>query len=700
MINNNHGIKHDDQLLLEAQLANNLINETSPYLLQHAHNPVNWYPWGEEALTISKTEDKPILLSIGYSACHWCHVMERESFENPDIAALMNEHFVNIKVAREERPDLDAVYMEAVQMLTGSGGWPMTVFLTPEGKPFYGGTYFPPVDQSGMPGFPRLLTSVSQAYHNNKSEIERVTSQLTEQMGRNGSMSAGVTPLTIDILHQAYNALAGNFDYQNGGFGKAPKFPQPMTPEFLLHYHSHNYNPRALEMVEFTLEKMAYGGMYDQVGGGFHRYSTDSYWLVPHFEKMLYDNALIAKLYVHAYQITKKPLYKRIAEETIDYVLREMTSPLGGFYSAQDADSEGVEGKFFVWSRVEIIEALGEHAGDIFSRFYNVSDRGNFEGQNILNMSKSEEEFATDNAIDLDELATILNKGKSALLEIREKRIHPLLDDKVLASWNGLMIKTLSEAGSALNREDYIESARKCAEFILTELRDGDRLLRTYRNGTAKLLGYLEDYSFIADGLIALYENTFEDYWLKNAIAMSDNMINLFWDETLGGFYDTGHDHETLVVRPRDIFDNAQPCGGSIASDVMIRLAVITDNDDYLQKGVTPLRGLHQLMARAPSGTAHWLSVLDFHIHTPKEIAIIGDKTDQATTELKEIVFHTYLPNKIVVGRHGSDTGISSPLLDGKEKQNDKPTVYVCENYTCLNPTNDPQTLLTQLSDE
>ena len=700
MINNNHGIKHDDQLLLEAQLANNLINETSPYLLQHAHNPVNWYPWDEEALTISKTEDKPILLSIGYSACHWCHVMERESFENPDIAALMNEHFVNIKVDREERPDLDAVYMEAVQMLTGSGGWPMTVFLTPEGKPFYGGTYFPPVDQSGMPGFPRLLTSVSQAYHNNKSEIERVTSQLTEQMGRNGSMSAGVTPLTIDILHQAYNALAGNFDYQNGGFGNAPKFPQPMTPEFLLHYHSHNYNPRALEMVEFTLEKMAYGGMYDQVGGGFHRYSTDSYWLVPHFEKMLYDNALIAKLYVHAYQITKKPLYKRIAEETIDYVLREMTSPLGGFYSAQDADSEGVEGKFFVWSRVEIIEALGEHAGDIFSRFYNVSDRGNFEGQNILNMSKSEEEFATDNAIDLDELATILNKGKSALLEIREKRIHPLLDDKVLASWNGLMIKTLSEAGSALNREDYIEAARKCAEFILTELRDGDRLLRTYRNGTAKLLGYLEDYSFIADGLIALYENTFEDYWLKNAIAMSDNMINLFWDETLGGFYDTGHDHETLVVRPRDIFDNAQPCGGSIASDVMIRLAVITDNDDYLQKGVTPLRGLHQLMARAPSGTAHWLSVLDFHIHTPKEIAIIGDKTDQATTELKEIVFHTYLPNKIVVGRHGSDTGISSPLLDGKEKQNDKPTVYVCENYTCLNPTNDPQTLLTQLSDE
>ncbi len=698
MINNNHEI--NDHILLEAQLANHLINETSPYLLQHAHNPVNWYPWGEEALRISKIEDKPILLSIGYSACHWCHVMERESFENPDIATLMNENFINIKVDREERPDLDAVYMEAVQMLTGSGGWPMTVFLTPEGKPFYGGTYFPPVDQSGMPGFPRLLASVSQAYQNNKSEIERVTSQLTEQMGRNGSMTPGVTPLTIDVLHQAYNSLASNFDYQNGGFGNAPKFPQPMTPEFLLHYHHHNYNPRALEMVEFTLNKMAYGGMYDQIGGGFHRYSTDSYWLVPHFEKMLYDNALIAKLYVHAYQITRKPLYKRIAEETIDYVLREMTSSMGGFYSAQDADSEGVEGKFFVWSRAEIMEALGEHSGDIFTRFYNVTERGNFEGQNILNVSMPEEDFATNNSLDLEELITILCDGKTTLLEIREKRIHPLLDDKILSSWNGLMIRTLSEAGSAFNREDYIESARNCSEFILAQLSNGDRLLRTYRDGTAKLLGYLEDYAFIADGLIALYESTFEDCWLENAISISDNMINLFWDDSLGGFYDTGHDHETLVVRPRDIFDNAQPCGGSVASDVMLRLSVITGNEDYLEKGITPLRGIHQLMARAPSGTAHWLSVLDFHIHTPKEIAIIGDKSDQYTQELKDIVFHTYLPNKIIVGRSNADTGIMSPLLDGKNQQNNKPTAFVCENYTCLNPTNDPQMLRTQLSQE
>ena len=532
-------------------MPNHLINETSPYLLQHAHNPVEWYPWGEDALERSRSEDKPILLSIGYSACHWCHVMERESFENEAIAGLMNENFINIKVDREERPDLDAIYMEAVQMLTGSGGWPMTVFLTPEGKPFYGGTYFPPVDRQNMPGFPRLLLGIAEAYNTNKGEIQRVTQQLTEQMGRGSQVPRGTAILTVDVLHRAYSTLATNFDYQNGGFGMAPKFPQPMTPEFLLRYHDHGYNPRALELVELTLEKMAYGGIYDQVGGGFHRYSTDAYWLVPHFEKMLYDNALLARLYLHAFQITGKPLYRRITEETLDYVLREMTDSGGGFYSAQDADSEGEEGKFFVWTPEEIMDVLGEEDGRVFSGYFGVTSNGNFEGKNILNVPRDPEAFAAEHQLDPEQLDGIVARGRTKLLEVRDLRVHPLLDDKVLASWNGLMLRSFAEAGAVLDRADYLEAAVKNAEFLTTVMCPQGRLLRTYRNGEAKLLGYLEDYSCVADGLIALYEATLDLRWLENAVTMADSMIELFWDEATGGFYDTGSDHEALVIRPR-----------------------------------------------------------------------------------------------------------------------------------------------------
>jgi uncharacterized protein YyaL (SSP411 family) len=682
---------------MEDPVSNHLINETSPYLLQHSENPVEWYPWGPEALERSKTEDKPILLSIGYSACHWCHVMERESFENVNTASIMNRNFINIKVDREERPDLDSVYMEAVQMLTGSGGWPMTVFLTPEGNPFYGGTYFPPSDHMGMPGFPRLLESVSESYRTNRSEIYRVTSQLTEQMGKNGSMTAGVTPLTVDIMHQAYSALATNFDYQNGGFGNAPKFPQPMTPEFLLRYYNQDFNPRALEMVEFTLEKMAYGGIYDQIGGGFHRYSTDAYWLVPHFEKMLYDNALIARLYLHAYQITGKSLYKRITEETIDYVLREMTDANGGFYSAQDADSEGVEGKFFVWPLSEIVNSLDKHAAELFSRFYGASDKGNFEGNNILNIPKPLDIFCQENNVKLENLQEILDQGKTTLLEIRNRRIHPLLDDKILSSWNGLMMKTLAEAGATLNRQDYISAAKQNALFIINNMTSESRLLRSYRQGQAKLLGYLEDYSFVADGLLSLYEATFENQWMDETIKLIDNMIDLFWDTDLGGFYDTGHDHETLVVRPRDIFDNAQPCGGSVAADVLLRLSIITGNEDYISKASTSMRGLHQLMGRAPSGTAHWLAALDFYVNAPKEIAIIGTGNNIETQAFKNIVFETYMPNKVLVGKNQDDQGIDSPLLQARDTDGESPVAYVCENYTCQYPARDTATFIEQL---
>lgn len=687
-------------------MPNRLIDETSPYLLQHAHNPVDWYPWGAGALARSKAEDKPILLSIGYSACHWCHVMERESFEDAAIAALMNDNFVNIKVDREERPDLDAVYMEAVQLLTGSGGWPMTVFLTPEGKPFYGGTYFPPSDRMNMPGFPRVLQAVSEAYRTNRGEIERVTQQLTEQMGRAGQLPQSANPLSAEVLHEAYSRLAANFDYQNGGFGAAPKFPQPMTPEFLLRYYHHGYNPRALEMVELTLKKMACGGVYDQLGGGFHRYSTDGFWLVPHFEKMLYDNALLARLYLHAFQITGDDLYRRITEETLDYVRREMTDGKGGFYSAQDADSEGEEGKFFVWRPHQIQSVLGEADGDIFNRYYGVTAAGNFEGANILNVPVEPEAVAAELGITLERLDSVIARSKIRLLEEREKRIHPLRDDKVLASWNGLMLRSFAEAAAVLGRPDYLAAAVANATFLVEGMiRDG-RLLRTWREGRAKLPGFLEDYACVADGLLALYEATFDVRWLNHAVTLSDTMVELFWDEDIGGFYDTGLEHESLVTRPRDVFDNAQPCGGSVASEVLLRLAVFTGNDEYHLKGARPLRSLSRLMTQAPGGAAYWLGVLDFYVSIPKEIAVIGPRENPATGALLDAVFGRYLPNKVVAGLDTPPVAASPgdataarglPLLEGREMVEGKPTAYVCQHYVCQLPVTDAAALGQQL---
>ncbi len=688
-------------------MPNRLIDETSPYLLQHAHNPVDWYPWGEEALSRSRDEDKPILLSIGYSACHWCHVMERESFEDEAIASLMNANFVNVKVDREERPDLDAVYMEAVQMLTGSGGWPMTVFLTPEGKPFYGGTYFPPTDRMNMPGLPRLLLAVTEAYRTNRGEVERVTNQLTEQMGRSGQLPQGTGLLSADTLHEAYSRLAANFDYQNGGFGAAPKFPQPMTPEFLLRYYHQGHSPRALEMVEMTLEKMAYGGMYDQLGGGFHRYSTDAYWLVPHFEKMLYDNALLARLYLHAWQITGRDLYRRITEETLDYVLREMTDPLGGFYSAQDADSEGVEGKFFVWSPDEIREVLGENDGNMLGGFYGVTDAGNFEGANILNIPQGPEAFSVEHGISEEELAALIARGKPKLLDEREKRIHPFRDDKVISSWNGLMLRAFAEAGAALKRSDYLEAAEANAGFLSQEMMMDGSLLRTFREGQAKIPGYLEDYACAADGYLAVYEATLEQEWLDQSVALANRMIDLFWDEGVGGFYDTGSEHEALVTRPRDVFDNAQPCGGSVASEVLLKLAVVTGDEDYNLKASRPLRALGRLMTQAPGGAAYWLGVLDFYVSLPKEIAIIGDLGDADAGALLDVVHRRYLPNKVVVGATGGiESGETAgtarryevPLLADRGMVDGRATAYVCQNYVCQLPVTDPESLAEQLN--
>ena len=672
-------------------MVNRLIHETSPYLLQHAYNPVDWYPWGEEALGRARLEDKPILLSIGYSACHWCHVMERESFENEAIAGIMNRHFVNIKVDREERPDLDAVYMEAVQMLTGSGGWPMTVFLTPDGKPFYGGTYFPPADRHNMPGFPRLLETVAQAYRNSNPEIRRVTDQLTEQMGRAGRLPRGQGVLDESVLHHAYNALATNFDYQNGGVGGAPKFPQAMTLEILLRYYARGHNDRALSMLELTLEKMARGGIYDQVGGGFHRYSTDGFWLVPHFEKMLYDNALLARLYLHAWLVTGRGLYRRIVEETLDYALREMTGEHGGFFSATDADSEGEEGKFFVWTPAELEAVLGAEDAGLFGAFFGVSARGNFEGKNILNIPVKAADFARRQGVALERVVDVVRRGKEALRVAREAREHPLLDDKALASWNGLMLRALAEAGAALERGDYLDAAARNAAFLLERMRPDGRLMRSFREGQAKLPGFLEDYAFVADGLTALYEATFERRWLDGATELADGMIALFWDEGEGCFYDTGREHEELVVRPRDVFDNAQPCGGSVASDVLLRLAVITGKDDYAAKGAAPLRGLAELMGRAPAGTGRWLAALDFYLSAPVEVAVVGPRDAPETAALLREVHGRYLPNRALVGAEGESAAAGSglPLLEGRGMLGGVPTAYVCEHYVCQLPVTD-----------
>src|SRR6266567_360958 len=590
---------------------NRLIHETSPYLLQHAHNPVDWYPWGEEALQKAKELDRPILLSVGYSACHWCHVMERESFENEEIADLMNQHFVSIKVDREERPDIDSIYMQAVQALTQQGGWPMTVFLTPDGRPFYGGTYYPPRDrQYGrevMPGFPRILLTMADVYQNRRDQVEEQAAQLADYLqkrsssplrGKGDIASTGAMPL--EMLATASQELAADFDAAHGGFGNAPKFPNTMALEFLLRMHLHRVRGEIgtkatrpeLEIVETTLQQMARGGIYDQLGGGFHRYSVDAEWLVPHFEKMLYDNALLSQLYLHVYLVTHNPFYERIVEETLQYVVREMVSAEGGFYSTQDADSEGEEGKFFLWTEEEIRHSLDPHDAALFIDYYGVTRAGNFEGKNILNVVREIEEVADQAQLSVDEVQNSLARSRTVLFKDRERRIKPGRDEKILTSWNGLMLRSFAETARYLNRPDYLQVASNNADFLLRSLRRDGRLLRTYKDGRAHLNGYLEDYAFLVDGLLALYEASFDVRWFNEARALMDQAIDLFVDEQNGGFFDTGVDHEELVSRPKDIMDNATPAGNSVAADVLLKLAAYTGEASYRQRAEDYLRAI------------------------------------------------------------------------------------------------------------
>lgn len=685
-------------------MPNRLIHASSPYLLQHAHNPVDWWEWGPEALARAQAEDKPIFLSIGYAACHWCHVMAHESFEDPEIAAILNEHFINIKVDREERPDIDAIYMNALLAMTGSGGWPMSMFLTPDGKPFYGGTYFPPVERYGMPSFRRVLQSIIRSWQEQRDQVDRTAAVMRQHLANATDLRPQPGDLTFDILDAAFDSLVHFFDHTEGGFGSRPKFPQAMTLEFLLRQHVRTGDPAPLAMAEHTLRKMANGGIYDQLGGGFHRYSTDEGWLIPHFEKMLYDNALLARVYLYAWQITGKPLYRRIVEETLDYVLREMTHPLGGFFSTQDADSEGEEGKFFVWTPAEIKAVLGEAEGEIICRYFGVTEQGNFEGKNVLHVPEDLDTLAQkpDMRPDfLPYLADVVKMARKRLFEAREKRVKPARDEKVLAAWNGLMMRALAEAGGALNRPDYVEAARRNAAFILGHMQDEEgRLYRSWKDGRAQLNAYLEDYADVAEGLIALYQVTFESRWLFEAERLLEVIHRHFWDDDQGAAFHTADDHEALIVRRKDFVDNAEPSGNSAYASAAIRLARLLDRPDLLDRAEVIFRFMRHRLPTQPTAFGHLLCALDMFLRPSREIAIIGDPDDPATRALHQAALRPFLPDAVLAGAAPADVeslGRRIPLLAGRTLVNGRPAAYVCRNFVCNLPVTEPETLTEQL---
>ncbi len=683
-------------------MPNRLAGETSPYLLQHAHNPVNWYPWGPEALERARAEDKPIFLSIGYSACHWCHVMERESFEDPRTAAVMNAAFVNIKVDREERPDLDGIYMQAVQAMTGSGGWPMTVFLTPDGTPFYGGTYFPPDDRPHMPSFTRVLGAIDDAWRNRRDDVVQTGTQLREHLSQGTLKTVALSQVALDpgVLEAAGRGLSAQHDPEFGGFGGAPKFPQPMAIEFLLRYAQRSGNEAARRIAVHALEHMARGGMYDHLGGGFHRYSTDARWLVPHFEKMLYDNAQLARAYLMGYQATGRAEFRTVAEQIIEYILRDMTDPSGGFYSTEDADSEGEEGAFYVWRPAEVRDLLGDEDARVFGAFYDVKESGNFEGRaSILHVDEPTANFAARLGVSEPELLRTLDRGRQLLFQARALRQRPARDEKVLASWNGMMLRALAEAARVLGRTDFLQAAVKNADFLLSTLRRPDgAMYRTWKPGhAARLNGYLEDQANVADGLVALYEATFDPRWLAAAAALADIILARFADPENGGFFDTSSDHETLISRPKDVFDNATPSGNAVAADVLLRLGLLTGQGEYERAAEGVLRLLREPMSRYPLGFARGLNALDFRLGKPREVAILGEPGAEDTEALLRVVFEPFLPNKVVAGAAQSN-GAAIPLLEDREQRNGKATAYVCEHYVCQAPTTDPEVLRGLLS--
>ncbi|MEJ2110385.1 MAG: thioredoxin domain-containing protein [Acidobacteriota bacterium] len=672
---------------------NALVNETSPYLLQHAHNPVDWYPWGEEALARAREEDKPILLSIGYSACHWCHVMERESFENEEIARLMNENFINIKVDREERPDLDAIYMSVVQMVTGGGGWPMTVFLTPDQSPFFCGTYFPPEAAAGRPGFKQVVVEVARAYRERKPDMRANGETIRKELGNLNTLPESRSEIDPSVLDEAVSGIISNYDPRHGGFGQAPKFPPSMTLSFLMRSYVRTGSEELLAIIRNTLIHMACGGIYDQLGGGFHRYSVDSEWLVPHFEKMLYDNALLSRLYIDAHLLTGEGFYRRVAEETLDYVLREMTSREGGFYSSQDADSEGKEGAFFLWSYEQVRAILDDEESDVFCRYFGITREGDFEGINILNIPRSGDIVAKLCGIEEAQLLEIVRSGKRKLFEAREQRVKPGRDDKILTAWNGLMLRSYAEAASALGREDYRLAAVRNAEFVLSRLRKNGRLLRSYKDDRARFNAYLEDYAYLIDGLLSLYEAVFDSRWVSEAETLADIMVREFWDEDGDGFYFTAKSHEDLIHRPKEFYDHATPSGNSVAACALLKLWKLTGDERWSDYAESIFGRMSGLVRRQPGAFAHLLCGVDFYLGRSQEIAIVGDPEAADAKALLQEVFRGYLPNKVVTCGAGSDVFLlkDKTIIDGRA------AAYVCENFTCKSPVTKPEQLKAML---
>jgi len=653
-------------------MANRLAEETSPYLLQHKDNPVDWHPWGQEALARAREENRPILLSIGYSACHWCHVMERESFEDEETAKLMNERFVPIKLDREERPDIDSIYMEACQAMTGHGGWPLNVFLSPEQVPFYAGTYFPPEPRQGMPSWRQVLEAVADAWEQRREEIRQGGERIAEQLRGGARLRPSEQAMNPAVLDHAVVGLRKAFDPANGGFGGAPKFPPASVIELLLRRGE-------TEMTAQTLRAMGSGGIYDQVGGGFARYSVDAHWLVPHFEKMLYDNALLARAYLHGWQVTGEPLFRSVCEETLDWALRELRGPEGGFMSALDADSEGVEGKFYAWSLEELVEVAGEKA----AAWFGASSRGNFEGANILVRGPGEPEARDD--------------WRRRLYEVRAQRAWPAIDGKRLSSWNALMIGALAEAGAVLRRPDYLDAARTCAEFLLGELRGQDgRLLRSWKDGRARLNAYLEDHAYLVEALLTLYESSFEPRWFAAARELADQMIARFADDENGGFFETSSDHEHLLARRKDLEDHPIPAGNSSAAYSLLRLAALTGEHEYERRALSVLRLLHELAPRHPQAFGHLLQALDFHFSGTREVALVGGDIGP----LEAVVRERFRPHIVLAGGEPAETGREDvvPLLKGREPVDGRAAAYVCERFACKAPVTEPEELVRLLS--
>jgi hypothetical protein len=686
-------------------MPNRLQHETSPYLLQHADNPVDWYAWGEEAFETARAQDKPVLLSIGYSACHWCHVMAHESFEDDDTAAFMNEQFISIKVDREERPDVDDIYMQATLLFNrGSGGWPMTVFLTPDGHPFHAGTYYPPEPRYGMASFRQVMEAVIETYRGKRKEVEQTARNVASDLSRSAfdNLTAAPDLLTTDLLDAAAQNMLRGADPVNGGLTRGrPKFPNPVSLEYLLRYHVATGHEQALQVALRTLRKMAQGGVYDQLGGGFHRYSVDEKWLVPHFEKMLYDNAQLARVYLHAYQVSGDPFFREIAEDTLDYVLREMTDPNGGFYSTQDADSEGEEGRFFVWSEAELRAALAETVSNVDAvvAYWGATREGNFEGRNILHVADMIERVAVRHGLPVEQLREDVSAAKTVLFTLRKGRVPPGRDNKILAAWNGMMLAAFAEAARVLGHDDYRQAAVASANFVLREMTTpAGRLWRTHKGGVSKINAYLEDYAHVIDGLLELYQTTFETRWFVEAQRLAEIVMQHFQADE-GGFYDTSDDHEELIVRPRNAQDNATPSGSATMAHNLLRLTGYTAETRYEEAALSVYRALGAVLAEYAMAFGQMLIGLDLHLRRPVEIAIIGDLADERTQAMLAVTRQKYRPLSLVAhAPHDPDKNVLPALLRARTLHDGAPAAYVCENFVCAAPVTTADALAAALN--